>query len=166
MPALTTRVLSYRLHRPSGQALVCLNGKYIYLGRWNRPHSAAEHLFHIQQREAVWLALMLRQDEPRVNKYRDGYELSSALPSFATLQSWPRLRFVGVMTWAGLREILGNRRRWMASMERRVNGQVQPFRYKDHVTVITMIESSHVGTVHAGGVPTAQRARWERSLSD
>lgn len=36
MPA---SIPSYRLHKPSGQAVVTLNGRDIYLGRWNSPES-------------------------------------------------------------------------------------------------------------------------------
>ncbi len=36
MPDLfPSRVPSYRRHKPSGQAVVTLNGKDIYLGKWN-----------------------------------------------------------------------------------------------------------------------------------
>jgi hypothetical protein len=32
-----SRIPSYRLHKPSGQAVVTINGKDIYLGRFNSP---------------------------------------------------------------------------------------------------------------------------------
>ena len=37
------RVPSYRLHKPTGQAVVSLNGRDIYLGRHNSKHSRAEY---------------------------------------------------------------------------------------------------------------------------
>ena len=40
-PAL--RVPSYRRHKPSGQAVVTLNGRDIYLGPWNTKASRAEY---------------------------------------------------------------------------------------------------------------------------
>jgi hypothetical protein len=33
---------SYRLHKPSGQAVVTLNGRDFYLGEWNSPKSRTE----------------------------------------------------------------------------------------------------------------------------
>ncbi|HVZ94804.1 MAG TPA: site-specific integrase [Phycisphaerales bacterium] len=43
MPRVTTRVPKYRLHKPSGLAVVRLNGKDIYLGRHGSPESQAEY---------------------------------------------------------------------------------------------------------------------------
>src|SRR4051812_17068228 len=37
------RTPSYRLHRPSGQAVVTLDSRDIYLGRYNSPESRAEY---------------------------------------------------------------------------------------------------------------------------
>ncbi len=37
------RVPGYRLHKPSGQAVVTLNGKDHYLGPWNSPESKSEY---------------------------------------------------------------------------------------------------------------------------
>ena len=37
------RTPSYRLHKPSGQAVVTLDGHDIYLGRWDSPASNAEY---------------------------------------------------------------------------------------------------------------------------
>jgi integrase len=37
------RTPSYRLHKPSGQAVVTLDGRDIYLGRYNSPESRAEY---------------------------------------------------------------------------------------------------------------------------
>jgi integrase len=37
------RVPSYRLHKGSGQAVVVLDGKSIYLGKWNSPQSRSEY---------------------------------------------------------------------------------------------------------------------------
>ena len=36
------RVPSYRRHRPTGQAVVTLNGRDIYLGKWGGKESRAE----------------------------------------------------------------------------------------------------------------------------
>lgn len=46
------RIPSYRLHRPSGRAVVTLNGKDIYLGAFNTPESNAEY----QRVIGEWLA--------------------------------------------------------------------------------------------------------------
>jgi integrase len=43
MPRLTHSVPSYRLHRPSGRAVVTLNGKDHYLGAWNSPQSRVQY---------------------------------------------------------------------------------------------------------------------------
>src|SRR5512135_765541 len=43
MPRLSKKFPSYRLHRPSGRAVVTLNGKDNYLGDWNSPESRAEY---------------------------------------------------------------------------------------------------------------------------
>ncbi len=42
MSAITLRTPSYRHHRPSGQAVVTLDGRDIYLGRYGTPQSRAE----------------------------------------------------------------------------------------------------------------------------
>ena len=53
-------VPSYRLHRASGQAVVVLDGKSIYLGKWNTPTS------HAAYREAIaeWSGLRARPCRP------------------------------------------------------------------------------------------------------
>src|SRR5437868_2778083 len=43
MPRLTRKLPSYRLHKPSGRAVVSLNGRDHYLGAWNSPESRAEY---------------------------------------------------------------------------------------------------------------------------
>src|SRR5262245_35430468 len=43
MPCRTLRTPKYRLHRPSGQAVVTLNGRDIYLGRHGTEESRAEY---------------------------------------------------------------------------------------------------------------------------
>src|SRR5262245_56959647 len=43
MPRLSRKLPSYRLHRPSGRAIVSLNGTDHYLGPWNSPESKAEY---------------------------------------------------------------------------------------------------------------------------
>lgn len=48
----TARVPSYRRHRPTGQAVVTLNGHDIYLGKWNTKASKAES----DRLIAEWLA--------------------------------------------------------------------------------------------------------------
>ena len=52
MAARTPRTPSYRHHRPSGQAVVTLNGRDVYLGRHDSPESRAEYDRVIAQ----WLA--------------------------------------------------------------------------------------------------------------
>ena len=44
MPTLSdaARIPSYRRHKPSGQAVVTLNGRDFYLGKWNTKASRAE----------------------------------------------------------------------------------------------------------------------------
>ncbi len=39
----TSRVPSYRRHKPTGQAVVTINGQDIYLGKWNTAASRAEY---------------------------------------------------------------------------------------------------------------------------
>ena len=51
-PKLINKVPTYRLHRTSGQALVCLDGRRIYLGKWNTAKSRAKYRRVI----AEWLA--------------------------------------------------------------------------------------------------------------
>jgi hypothetical protein len=43
MSVRTSRPPSYRLHRPTGQAVVTLNGRDFYLGRHGSPESRAEY---------------------------------------------------------------------------------------------------------------------------
>jgi hypothetical protein len=52
MSAPSLRTPSYRLHKPSGQAVVTLNGRDFYLGRYGSPESRAEYDRSI----AEWLA--------------------------------------------------------------------------------------------------------------
>ena len=51
MPRLTNRNPSYRLHKPSGQAVLTLNGEDIYLGPYGSKQSRREYDRHI----AEWL---------------------------------------------------------------------------------------------------------------
>ena len=51
-PKSAPRVPSYRLHKPSGQAVVTLSGIDIYLGRWGTRASRAEYERHVGE----WLA--------------------------------------------------------------------------------------------------------------
>ena len=48
----TPRIPSYRRHKPSGQAVVTLNGRDIYLGKWNTKASKAEY----ERLAGAWLA--------------------------------------------------------------------------------------------------------------
>jgi hypothetical protein len=41
--ATSTRVPSYRRHKPTGQAVVTLGGRDVYLGKWNSKASRAEY---------------------------------------------------------------------------------------------------------------------------
>ena len=43
MPSATLRIPSYRRHKPSGQAVVTVGGRDIYLGKWNTAASRAEY---------------------------------------------------------------------------------------------------------------------------
>ena len=43
MSARSFRTPSYRLHKPSGQAVVTINGRDIYLGGFNTPESRSEY---------------------------------------------------------------------------------------------------------------------------
>jgi len=52
MPRLVKKIPSYRHHRPSGRALVCLSGKRIYLGKWDTSESRERY----RQVIAEWLA--------------------------------------------------------------------------------------------------------------
>src|SRR5262249_28593571 len=48
----TVRIPSYRLHKPTGKAVVTLNGKDVYLGPYGSPESKAEY----RRRIAEWSA--------------------------------------------------------------------------------------------------------------
>ena len=52
MPRLVNISPSYRRHRPSGRALVCIDGQRIYLGKWNTGESRKRY----HQLIAEWLA--------------------------------------------------------------------------------------------------------------
>lgn len=41
--SLSSRLPSYRRHKPTGQAVVTINGRDIYLGKWNTAASKAEY---------------------------------------------------------------------------------------------------------------------------
>lgn len=43
MPVASSRTPSYRLHKPTGQAVVTLNGRDFYLGQYGSPESKAEY---------------------------------------------------------------------------------------------------------------------------
>jgi hypothetical protein len=42
-PSPAPRVPNYRRHKPTGQAVVTLNGRDIYLGKWNTKESRTEY---------------------------------------------------------------------------------------------------------------------------
>jgi hypothetical protein len=52
MPAQTSRVPSYRLHKPTGLAVVTIGGRDVYLGKHDSPESRAEY----DRLIAEWLA--------------------------------------------------------------------------------------------------------------
>ena len=52
MPAHAIKAPSYRLHKPSGQAVVTIDGRDLYLGRHDTPASRAEY----DRLIAEWLA--------------------------------------------------------------------------------------------------------------
>ena len=60
-PLSVSRVPKYRRHKPTGQAVVTLNGRDIYLGKWNTRQSWAEY----DRLTGEWLAAgrVLRQHE-------------------------------------------------------------------------------------------------------
>lgn len=60
MPKLTHKFPSYRLHKPSGRAVVTIAGRDIYLGSFNSPESRAEY----EQVIAEWLARRKHQPMP------------------------------------------------------------------------------------------------------
>ena len=43
MPRLSVKAPKYRLHKPSGQAVVTLNGRDVYLGAYGSPESKARY---------------------------------------------------------------------------------------------------------------------------
>ncbi len=49
MPKLTNRLPSYRLHKPSGQAIVTLDGRDFYLGTHNTDESRDRYKLIIQE---------------------------------------------------------------------------------------------------------------------
>lgn len=60
MPRLTHRLPSYRLHKPSGRAVVTLDGRVHYLGAFGTPESRAEY----DRLIAEWLAGGRRRSAP------------------------------------------------------------------------------------------------------
>ena len=80
------RIPSYRLHRPSGQAVVTLNGRDRYLGEWNSESSKEEY----DRVVGEWLA------QSRLPLQRDGLlqdtnifrlTLTFAKPEWAKVQA-------------------------------------------------------------------------------
>jgi integrase len=62
------RIPSYRLHKGSGQAVVVLNGKSIYLGKWDTPESKAEYERVIGE----WLASRRSSPSPTLGQADQG----------------------------------------------------------------------------------------------
>lgn len=60
----STRIPSYRLHRPSGQAVVTLDGRDIYLGLWNSDENRARY----DRAVAEWIANGRRMVVERQNE--------------------------------------------------------------------------------------------------
>ena len=52
MPRPKLSVPTYRHHKPSGRARVTINGRDIWLGKWNTPESRAEYARVIADLEA------------------------------------------------------------------------------------------------------------------
>ena len=71
------QVPSYRLHRPSGRAVVTLNGKDVYLGAYNSPASKAEY----RRVTGEWLA---RHQAPVAG---DGLCLAEVMLAYLTFAS-------------------------------------------------------------------------------
>jgi integrase len=66
------RVPSYRFHKGSGQAVVVLAGKSVYLGKWNTPNSRAEY----ERVLSEWLALRQRpKPSPNISRGADASAL-------------------------------------------------------------------------------------------
>jgi hypothetical protein len=62
MPSATLRIPSYRRHKPSGQAVVTVGGRDIYLGKWNTASSRAEYNRIIAEWTAHGGTLPTKQD--------------------------------------------------------------------------------------------------------
>jgi hypothetical protein len=88
----SVRVPSYRRHKPSGQAVVTLNGRDVYLGKWNTNASRAEY----DRLLGEWLAdgRFLPPDDPHVGltvtelalrywRYAKGYYVKDGRPTGA-----------------------------------------------------------------------------------
>src|SRR5205809_977835 len=63
MPRLTRKLPSYRIHKPSGQAVVTLGGRDHYLGEYGTPESRAEY----ERVLAEWLANRRRSPQSASN---------------------------------------------------------------------------------------------------
>src|SRR5271166_6097771 len=74
MSATTLRTPSYRHHKPSGQAVVTLDGRDIYLGRYGSPESRAE----FDRLLAEWLSNGRRLPAPASGSDLTVNELASA----------------------------------------------------------------------------------------
>jgi integrase len=81
VPASSPRTPSYRHHKPTGQAVVSLNGRDIYLGRFGTPKSQAEY----DRLLAEWLAngRQLAGPEPGIGSDLTVNELLVAYLAFA-----------------------------------------------------------------------------------
>ena len=60
MPRLTTKLPSYRHHKSDGRAVVTLDGRDVYLGKYGTPESRAEY----DRVVAEWLAAGRSRPKP------------------------------------------------------------------------------------------------------
>jgi integrase len=86
--AVSVRVPSYLLHRPTRQAVVTLNGRDIYLGRYNSPESVAEYKRLIAEWSANDKRTPTRASDLTVNElllsylhFADGYYRKNGEPT-------------------------------------------------------------------------------------
>ena len=82
MPRLSRKLPSYRHHKSDGRAVVTLNGRDVYLGRFGTPESRAEYDRLIAQ----WLASG-RPPPPRPSGPRPGI-MAGARPTPPSSRSW------------------------------------------------------------------------------
>ena len=76
--ARPVRVPSYRLHRPSGQAIVTLSGKEFYLGKWQSEESQQEY----QRLVSEWLASDMRLPVGEKDKPQNALTVNQVVLAF------------------------------------------------------------------------------------